>query len=53
MASTKKRSPLAPEFCNALQGVAPEDLHAFNTQVFTSHEPQASSVEPQAPEETS
>jgi len=60
MANTKK-SPLAPEFCNSLQGIDPEDLHAWNTEIFsqvtsnkrqaakaTSNKPQASSYKPQA-----
>ena len=60
MANTKK-SPLAPEFCNSLQGIDPEDLHAWNTEIFsqvtsnkrqavkaTSNKPQALSYKPQA-----
>jgi len=56
MASTKKRSPLAPEFSNSLQGVAPEDLNAFNTEAFVqaaSSKPQASSSKRQAPKVSS
>jgi hypothetical protein len=30
-----KKSPLAPEFCNSLQGIDPEDLNAWNTEIFT------------------
>ena len=58
-----KKSPLAPEFCNSLQGIDPEDLNAWNTEIFTqatsisdkrqaakatSNKPQASSDKPQA-----
>jgi hypothetical protein len=42
-----KKSPLAPEFCNSLQGIDPEDLHAWNTEIFsqvTSNKRQASKV---------
>jgi len=52
MASTK-RSPLAPEFCNSLQGVDPEDLHRFNTTTFINNasvKPKASSVKHKQPE---
>ena len=50
MANTK-RSALAPEFCNSLQGVDPEDLHRFNTTTFINNasvKPKASSVKPKA-----
>jgi len=56
-----KKSPLAPEFCNSLQGIDPEDLHAWNTEIFSqvtsnkrqafkvkSDKQQAASYKPQA-----
>jgi hypothetical protein len=56
-----KKSPLAPEFCNSLQGIDPEDLHAWNTEIFsqvtsdkllklqaTSNKPQVTSLKRQA-----
>ena len=52
MANTK-RSALAPEFCNSMQGVDPEDLHRFNTTVFVKNasvKPKASSVKHKQPE---
>ena len=55
MANTK-RSPLAPEFCNSMQGVDPEDLHRFNTTVFVKNasvKPKASSTSNLKPEASS